>query len=306
MALIVGMWATQLTRGAGALFEPPTVRPPETNLLNRRAPAEAPPIAMLGVPFDHVTLADAVKRIEQKDISRQPHYIVTPNVDFLVQARRDDELRRILLEAHLVLCDGTPLVWASRFLGNRLPERVAGSDLVPRLIRLAAEKNYSLFFLGATAESNAQAVDKVRAQFPGINIAGHYSPPFRPLHEMDHQEIIRRIRLARPDILLVAFGCPKAEKWMAMHCQALGVPVMIAIGATIDFLAGRVKRAPVWMQRSGTEWIFRMSQEPRRLIRRYASDLYPFARGITSQWWRERRSKSQATSLELQRNSNFQ
>ena len=215
-------------------------------------------------------------------------------------------MRRIMLEAHMVLCDGTPLVWASRFLGNRLPERVAGSDLVPRLIRLAAEKNYSLFFLGATAESNAQAVDKVRDQFPGINIAGHYSPPFRPLHEMDHQEIIRRIRLARPDILLVAFGCPKAEKWMAMHCQALGVPVMIAIGATIDFLAGRVKRAPVWMQRSGTEWIFRMSQEPRRLIRRYASDLYPFARGITSQWWRERRSKSQATSLELQRNSNFQ
>src|SRR5437879_1981103 len=116
--------------------------------------ASAWPIAILGVPFDHVTINDAIARIDAMVAARRPHYVVTANVDFLVQARRDVELRRILLEAHLALCDGTPLVWASRLLGNPLPERVAGSDLVPLLIELGAEKNYRVFLLGGSPESN--------------------------------------------------------------------------------------------------------------------------------------------------------
>jgi N-acetylglucosaminyldiphosphoundecaprenol N-acetyl-beta-D-mannosaminyltransferase len=245
-----------------------------------------PPIAILGVPFDNVTCAQAIAVIEGMIASRRPHYLVTANVDFLVQAGNDVELRRILLDAHLVLCDGMPLVWASRFLGNPLPERVAGADLVPRLMRLAAEKQYRVFFLGATPESAEQAARKMQQEHPTLVLAGHYSPPFDALLEMDHDEIKRRIRQARPDVLFVAFGCPKAEKWIAMHYRELGVPVVAGIGATIDFLAGRVKRAPDWIQRAGGEWLFRLAQEPRRLARRYGKDLWVFGRRIVSQWLR--------------------
>jgi len=248
-------------------------------------PIHSPPIALLGVPFDNVTMTEAVERIEQMVATRQPHYVVTANVDFLVQALRDVELHRILLDAHLALCDGTPLVWASRLLGNPLPERVAGSDLVPELIQVAAARNYRVFFLGASSEANEQAVGRLKATCPTLSIAGHYSPPFKPLLEMDHEEIKRRIRAARPDLLLVAFGCPKQEKWISMHYRSLGVPVTIGVGATIDFLAGRMKRAPRWMQRTGTEWIFRMLQEPRRLFKRYVADLWHFSGAILAQSW---------------------
>jgi N-acetylglucosaminyldiphosphoundecaprenol N-acetyl-beta-D-mannosaminyltransferase len=264
-----------------------------------RLQSTAPPIAILGVPFDNLTTADAVDLIERMIESRRPHYLVTANVDFLVQAQQDVELRRIFFDAHLVLCDGTPLVWASRLLGNPLPERVAGADLVPLLIRIAAEKRYRLFFLGATAESAGRAVQRLTKEHPELLIAGHYSPPFRHLLEMDHDEIARRIREAKPDLLFVSFGCPKQEKWIAMHYRSLGVPVAVGVGATIDFLAGSVKRAPVWMQRTGTEWLFRLAQEPRRLFKRYAKDLVVFGWRICAQWWRlqfrsGRRGRAQA------------
>src|SRR4051812_8466682 len=247
--------------------------------------AANPCIAILGVPFDNVSAKEAVALVEQMVATRRPHYLVTANVDFLVQAQEDIELRRILFDAHLVLCDGTPLVWASRMLGNPLPERVAGSDLVPLLIRIAAEKNYRLFFLGGTPESTQVALDKIKAQYPKLSMVG-YSPPFNKLLEMDHDEIKRRIQEAQPDFLFVSFGCPKQEKWIAMHYRSLRVPVAIGVGGTIDFLAGRLARAPHWMQRSGTEWIFRLAQEPRRLFKRYAKDCCYFAALLAGQWWR--------------------
>jgi N-acetylglucosaminyldiphosphoundecaprenol N-acetyl-beta-D-mannosaminyltransferase len=196
------------------------------------------------------------------------------------------ELRRILLEADLVLCDGTPVLWASRWMGNRLPERVAGSDLAPALVRNAAEKGHRLFLLGAAPGVAEEARARLSLQHPTLNIVGTYAPPFSQLLEMDHEEIARRIRAAEPDVLLVSFGCPKQEKWIAMHHRALGVPVTIGVGATIDFLAGRVKRAPAWMRHTGTEWLFRLVQEPRRLCRRYARDLFHFLPTLAAQWWR--------------------
>lgn len=251
----------------------------------------AAPIAILGVPFDNVNTGETIRMIEQMIASRRPHYLATANVDFLVQASRDVELRRILFDAHLVLCDGTPLVWASRLLGNPLPERVAGSDLVPLLLKVAAEKNYRPFFLGATPDSIEQAVKNVREKHPGIDIAGYYSPPFNKLLEMDHEEICKRIMTARPDMLFVGFGCPKQEKWINMHYRSLGVPVSVGVGGTIDFLAGRLARAPRWMQVTGTEWIFRLAQEPGRLFGRYASDLWYFSNGIAAQYRQFRRRK---------------
>lgn len=252
------------------------------------AARQANPIAILGVPFDNVTTAQTLARIEAMIASRQPHYAATANVDFVVQALDDVELRRILLDAHLVLADGMPLVWASRWLGNPLPERVTGSDLVPRLLVEAEQKGWRVFFLGGTETSVAAAAANVRAKHPHLQLVGAYSPPFRLLLEMNHEDILGRIRAARPDILLVAFGCPKQEKWINMHYRAAGVPLSIGVGATIDFLAGTVSRAPRWMQRSGLEWVYRMLQEPRRLFRRYTADLWGFGRAIARQGWQLR------------------
>ena len=243
------------------------------------------PIAILGISIDPLTLPGAIERIEQMIASRRPHRVVTANVDFLVQARKDVELRRILLESDVVLCDGTPLVWASRLLGNPLPERVAGADLVPQILPVAARKGYRVFFLGAAPEIAEKAVARLRCLHPDLIIAGHYSPPYGQLLEMNHPEIARRIRDAAPDLLLVSLGCPKQEKWIAMHYRSLGVPVCIGVGATVDFLAGQMKRAPLWMRRSGTEWLFRLAQEPRRLFKRYANDLGAFSLGILAQYW---------------------
>ena len=254
----------------------------------------AAPIAILGVPFDNVSTAETLRIIDDMVDSRRPHYLVTANVDFLVQAAHDVELRRILFDAHLVLCDGTPLVWASKLLGNSLPERVAGSDLVPLLLGVAAEKGYRPFFLGATPDSIEEAVARAKQRFPKLEFAGYYSPPFNKLLEMDHEEIRDRILRAQPDLLFVGFGCPKQEKWINMHYRSLGVPVSVGVGGTIDFLAGRLARAPRWMQKSGTEWIFRLAQEPKRLLKRYAKDLWHFSGAMAAQYWRLRSRKGRA------------
>ena len=268
--------------------------------MNATAPERAryahPPIAILGVPFDNVTTAETIEAIDRMVASREPHYLVTANVDFLVQAQEDVELRRILFDAHLVLCDGTPLVWASRLLGNPLLERVAGADLVPLLLRTAAEKKYRVFFLGATPESCTQAVNNLKKLHPTLIIADHYSPPFNKLLEMDHDEIKQRILAAKPDLLFVSFGCPKQEKWIAMHYRSLGVPVSAGVGATIDFLGGTVKRAPVWMQRFGLEWTYRLAQEPRRLFKRYFKDLWVFGWKILRQLWQLQLNQSRKES----------
>ncbi|MGN6387406.1 MAG: WecB/TagA/CpsF family glycosyltransferase [Verrucomicrobiota bacterium] len=255
------------------------------------------PVAILGVPFDVVTTRDTIAIIDDMIVSGRPHYLATANVDFLAQSMRDVELRRILFDSHLVLCDGTPLIWASKLLGNPLPERVAGSDLVPLLLQHCEERGYRPFFLGATPEVMEQAMARVKARHPYLEVAGGYSPPFNRLLEMDHEEICRRITEAEPDLLFVGFGCPKQEKWINMHYRSLGVPVSIGVGGTIDFLSGKLARAPIWMQRTGLEWVFRLAQEPRRLLSRYADDLWHFGWGIAGQYLRLRlRRKPKARS----------
>ncbi len=254
-------------------------------------PRSGPSLSILGVPFDNVTTDQTLETISAMIASRKPHYIATANVDFTALAMYDEDLRRILLDAHLVVCDGMPLVWASRWLGNALPERVAGSDLVPKLLAIAEEKNWSVYFLGGQKEVAAKAVQMVQERHPKLKIAGVMSPPFKPLHEMDHATICSDIHSADPDLLFVSFGCPKQEKWIAMNYQRAGAPVTIGVGATIDFLAGNMKRAPVWMQKTGLEWLYRLLQEPRRLFKRYATDFVVFGLTIFKQWWLTRSSK---------------
>jgi len=246
-------------------------------------------VGILGVPFHQVTLSGAVERIEYMIAEGGVHYIVTPNVDFLVKAQRDDDLRRILVSADLVLCDGKPIVWASRWLGGPLPCRVAGSDLTPLLIRRAAERGWKIFLLGGQPEVAAEAARRMNEGHPKLPRVDYYSPPHRPLDQMDNDEIQKRVREARPDILLVCFGCPKQEKWIWKHSSGTGVPVVIGAGATVDFLANKVARAPRWVRGVGMEWLFRLVQEPRRLFGRYLDDAIHFFPAVFRQGWRQKR-----------------
>lgn len=231
-------------------------------------------IVLFGIPFHDVTMAETLAWIDHLIAQRRGAFLVTANLDFAAQASEDVELQRILVEAELVLCDGTPLVWASRLTGKPLRERVAGSDLVPRLAAHAEKMGYRIFLLGGEVSSLEGAAKNLQLTYPMLPTVRYYSPPFAPLHEFDNTLIVEEIQKARPDILLVAFGCPKQEKWIYMHYRKLGVPCCIGVGATVDFLAGKVSRAPEWMARMGLEWVFRMAQEPRRLVGRYAKDIF--------------------------------
>lgn len=238
---------------------------------------------MMGVPLDQLNTAQALEIVSEMIASRTPHLLATANVDFLAQVQSDDTLRSILIDADLILCDGTPLVWMSKWLGDPLPERLAGSDLVPLLLDLAQKNGHRVFFLGGRDEVVAIAEDKIKERWPGLQIAGMYSPPFAPMDEMDHAGICRRIRESNADMLFVSFGCPKQEKWLALNFRDAGVPVAIGVGATIDFLAGTVKRAPVWMRKTGLEWFFRVAQEPKRLAHRYWTDIRVVGPGLLKQ-----------------------
>ena len=228
-------------------------------------------------------MTETLEQIDRLIAERKPAYLVTANLDFAAQASEDVELQRILVEAEMVLCDGTPLVWASRLTGRPLRERVAGSDLVPRLAAHAEKKAYRIFLLGGELSSLQGAAESLQRNFPALPTVHYFSPPFAPLHEFDNQQIVEVIRKASPDILLVAFGCPKQEKWIYMHYRNLGVPCCIGIGATVDFLAGKVSRAPAWLARIGLEWVYRMLQEPRRLAGRYLKDLLFLVRQTLSE-----------------------
>ena len=206
-----------------------------------------------------------------------------PTSIFLVQATRDPEYRRILCMCDLVVADGMPIVWTSRLFGIPLRERVAGADLVPHLVQLSGRKGYTLFLLGATPEVLEAAERQMQILAPGVRVVGRLSPPVRPLDQFDDEAILAEIASAKPDILLVALGCPKQERWISRNRHRLNVPVSIGIGATLDFMAGAVQRAPQWMQRSGMEWLFRMLVDPKRLAPRYFNDAVWMTRYLCEQ-----------------------
>jgi N-acetylglucosaminyldiphosphoundecaprenol N-acetyl-beta-D-mannosaminyltransferase len=207
----------------------PTLSPASTERL---------PLAILGVPFDNVTSAETLALITGMIASGQPHYAALVNVDFLMQAQRDVELRRILFDAHLVLAAGKPILSAAKFLGNQLPQCITAAELLPQLLALAEQKNWRVFFLGGTDSSIATVAEKVRAKFPGLQIVGTHAPILQPLLEMDHPAIKRKIREVKPDLLFVAFGCPKQEKWINMNFRSLNVPFTIGVGAALEHFAG--------------------------------------------------------------------
>jgi N-acetylglucosaminyldiphosphoundecaprenol N-acetyl-beta-D-mannosaminyltransferase len=245
-------------------------------------------LVVLGVPIDDLTMEEALDRlelfIEQGRKTGKSHQVATVNADFVIKALQDPELRYLLQEADMATADGMPLVWGARLLGVPLAGRVTGADLVPELARRAAVKGYSLFLLGAGPGVAARAAQILQDQNPGLKIAGVLSPPYGSVLEMSPQ-VAEEIRKADPDVVLVAFGNPKQEKWIGMYGRELGAPVMIGVGGTLDFIAGTMRRAPAWMQRMGLEWLFRLLQEPGRLWRRYVVDLAGFSIFFARQWW---------------------
>jgi N-acetylglucosaminyldiphosphoundecaprenol N-acetyl-beta-D-mannosaminyltransferase len=240
-------------------------------------------IAILGVPIDNLSMDETIEALDRLIETDGFHQIATANVDFLMKAIGDEELMDILQRCDLVLPDGMPLVWASRIMGTPLKERVAGADMLPRLAELSQRKGRRLFLLGATEERSVHAAAWIMKNYPGAHIAGRYSPPFGSIDDMDHAGILKMIEQSDADILLVAFGNPKQEKWIAMHRSRLHVPVCIGVGASLDFLSGTHKRAPEWMQRTGLEWMHRLCMEPGRLSTRYSGNLLGILRHLSLQ-----------------------
>ena len=242
-------------------------------------------VAILGTPVDILDMNQTLGRLEQFIQERHFHQVATANTDFLVNAMSDPELQHILRNADLVVPDGMPLVWASRIMGSPLPERVTGADLVPRLAALAAQKGYRIYMLGGRPEVAQCAKAKMEADYPGIQIVGCTSPPPASIIEMDGDALLRDIERAAPDILLVAFGNPKQEKWIHMHRERLrNVPVCIGVGGTFDFIAGEVPRASAALQKSGFEWMHRLAHNPRYLWKRYGRDLTQAGPSLWQQW----------------------
>ena len=241
-------------------------------------------LALLGVPISNVTMDEAIDYIDASIRRGGFHQFATANADFLKNAIKDPEMQQILFDCDLVVPDGMPLLWVSRLLNCPLRDRVCGVDMVPRLAELAARRGYRIFLLGAKESVSRKAAENLHKVYPDLDICGRYSPPTGSIEQMDHEQILRRIDAARPDILLVAFGNPKQEKWIAMHRDRLGVPACIGIGGTLDFISGAIPRAPEWMRGVGLEWFYRCLQEPLRLTKRYMSDAAALATHVPRQF----------------------
>lgn len=227
----------------------------------------------LNTEVDNLTMQEALGQIESLVTERKNAYVVTPNVDHIIKIEKDPFFREIYEHADLVLTDGKPLIWIAKWFRTPIKEKVSGSDLFPKVCELAAEKEYRLFFLGAAPGVANRAAQNIRKIYPDIRITGTYSPKLGFETDVKEMTYIRElIQQERPDILILALGTPKQEYYIYQNRDALGVPVSLCLGASLDFAAGNVKRAPRWMQNCGLEWLYRLCKEPKRLFRRYLID----------------------------------
>ncbi len=259
------------------------------------------PHTLLGIRFDAVTAQQALERLislaqNAKAQNLPAQLAVTVNVQILVLARRNSQtLLPIINAAPLVVADGAPLVLASKLFGPKLPERVAGSDLIYDIARAAAENGQRLFFFGGEETYTVQAMEKLKFLFPKLQIAGHTCPMIAkgPNNSQRHEEaeLCRQITEANTDILLVGLGCPKQEFFVHRNADKLKGMAAIGLGGTFNFICGHISRAPKWIQRLGMEWIYRIIQEPKRLFMRYFIDAFFFAAYILREPFRRHREE---------------
>ena len=220
-------------------------------------------IRLHGMRVDRVDMDGALARIEGFIASAgPPRHVLTADASMVVTAAEDPEFARIAEKADLVTPDGAGILWAAKQVGTPITAKVSGVDLSARLCQLSAEKNWRIFFFGAAPGVAEEAAARMRARFPGANIVGVRDGFFQP---SDEPAVLAQIKTARPDILLVALGIPKQEKFIDQHKAALGVPVSIGVGGTFDVFSGAVKRAPAWMQNSGLEWAYRLASNPKKI-----------------------------------------
>lgn len=224
-------------------------------------------VAVLGVTIDSVSMQEAVCRVQKFILDGSCHLVATANAEMVMMAQQDTSLSSILATADLVVADGAGVVWAARYNGQPVPERVAGFDLTQHLLALADANTYRIYFFGGAPGIAEAAARKAEQAYPGIQIAGIRNGYFQAT---DEQDIISQIKKAEPHILLAALGVPKQEKWLAAHLAELKVPVAIGVGGTFDVMAGTAKRAPVWMQKASLEWLYRLLRQPQRLGRMMA------------------------------------
>lgn len=230
-------------------------------------------IKFMNTNIDNLTMAETLHEIDKLIQKKNCSYVVTPNVDHIVRLEKDEELQKVYKNASLILTDGKPLIWISKWYKTPIKEKISGSDLFPKVCELAANKNYTMYLLGAAEGVADTAARNLMIKYPGLNIVGTYSPPFGfEKNEQEMNKIKTQIQEVHPDILIVGLGCPKQEKFMYYHCKELGVPISFGLGASIDFEAGNIKRAPKWMSNHGLEWLYRFSKEPKRLFKRYFVD----------------------------------
>ena len=248
---------------------------------------------LFGIQIDALNMSQAVERVRGWIDSPDDRcrYVVTPNVDHAVLLQENEGLQNAYADAELILADGHPIVWASRLLNQPLPERVPGSELVPKLFddfnqsKNRDSETLRVFLLGAGPGVAAKAAANMKVQWPNVETVGVYSPPMGFEHDPEETTyILGRIALTAPDLVVVGLGAPKQEIWVHQHQHEIPAKAALCVGATIDFLAGEKKRAPVWMQRSGIEWLHRMLSEPKRLVKRYAKDAWVFPQLVWQQW----------------------
>lgn len=228
---------------------------------------------LLNTYVNNVNMDEAIQAIEDMIASEKKSYIVAINVDVVMKIENDSYLKEITDKADMVLVDGQPLVWISKWHKHPVKAKISGSDLVPLLCEKAAKKGYSMFIIGGKDGIAEKAKCNLEKDYPGIKIVGTYAPPFG--FEKDEKELTKineMISNAHPDLLIACFGCPKQEKWIYENYQKYDAKVSVCAGATVDFLAGNVNRAPKWMSEHGLEWFYRFTQEPKRMFKRYFVD----------------------------------
>ena len=240
-------------------------------------------VNVLGVGISVVNLTSALTVIADAVRARRKGYICVTGVHGVMEAQADAAFRKILNSALLCTPDGMPMVWAGRLNGHSAMSRVYGPDLMLEVCAWSEKNPCRHFFLGGAPGVAKQLRDRLTAQFPGLQVPGCYTPPFRALNADEQNQLQAAVRAARPDILWVGLSTPKQEKFMAEYLPQLDVTLMIGVGAAFDFHSGRVKQAPRWVQRNGLEWFYRLCQEPRRLARRYFRNNPLFAVKIAAQ-----------------------
>jgi N-acetylglucosaminyldiphosphoundecaprenol N-acetyl-beta-D-mannosaminyltransferase len=223
-------------------------------------------VEILGCKIDNLSMEETLQKVDDFIKSGRPHQHVVVNVDKLVKASRDPQLRRIINECALINADGMAVVWASRLLGKPLKERVAGVDLFESIMQRAAAKTWRVFLLGAQEEVVSRVKHDYERKYPGLTVAGYRNGYWT---QEDEESVARQIEAAQADILFVAVSSPKKEQFLNRYQAEMRIPFAMGVGGTFDVAAGKVKRAPKWMQKSGFEWFYRFLQEPRRMFKRY-------------------------------------